>query len=138
MVSNERRQPEADRGYTLIELMVVLGLLMVLTTMALPQFKHSVVYAREAVLREDLFRMRDAIDQYYADKGQWPATLDSLVGAGYILRMPVDPFTRSAESWQAIPAEPDPNNLMATPGVYDVRSGSDQTSLDGTKYANWD
>jgi general secretion pathway protein G len=131
------RSRGGDPGFTMIELLVVLSLLMILATMGLTQYRSSQVYAREAVLKTDLFRMRDAIDQYYGDKGQYPSTLDALVSDGYLRKMPEDPFTKSASSWQAVPAEPDPNNPTSEPGVYDVKSGSDATALDGTKYADW-
>lgn len=124
-------------GFTLIELLVVMTLIVILATMGMTQYRASVVRSREAVLKEDLFRMRDAIDQHYADKGQYPETLEALVSAGYIRKMPVDPFTDSASSWQAVPSEPDPNNPTAAPGIYDVKSGSEATALDGTKYADW-
>jgi general secretion pathway protein G len=126
-----------DRGFTMIELLIVLSLLMILATMGMTQYKASQTYAKEAVLKTDLFRMREAIDQYYADKGQYPATLDALVSDGYMRKMPDDPFTKSSSSWQAVPAEPDPNNPASEPGVYDVKSGSDQNALDGTKYSEW-
>ena len=124
-------------GFTMIELLIVLSLIIVLATMAMTQHRAGVVHANEAVLKEDLFRMRDAIDQYYADKNQYPASLDALVSEGYLRKIPVDPFTRSADTWQTVPAEPDPNSPTAEPGVYDVKSGSDGTALDGTKYADW-
>jgi general secretion pathway protein G len=130
--------PRIDRGFTLIEVMIVLALLMVLAGMGLAQYRNSVVHSREAVLKEDLFRMRDAIDQYYADKNQYPSTLDALVSEHYLRTVPEDPFTKSNSSWQTIPAEPDPNNPTAEAGVYDVKSGSDATALDGTKYSDWD
>jgi general secretion pathway protein G len=126
-----------DRGFTLIELLVVLTLIVVLSTIGMAQYTRSVTYAREATLKEDLFRMRDAIDQYYADKNQYPATLDALVSEGYLRKVPEDPFTKSATSWQTVPAEPDPNNPSAEVGIYDVKSGSDQTALDGTPYSEW-
>ena len=125
------------RGFTLIELMIVLSLMVVLATMGLVQYRNSQVFAKEAVLKADLFRMRDAIDQYYADKNQYPSTLDALVSEGYLRKMPDDPFTRNSTSWQTVPAEPDPNNPIAEPGVYDVKSGADGTALDGTKYSEW-
>jgi general secretion pathway protein G len=128
---------EFDPGFTMIELLVVVSLIIILATMGLAQYKTSVIHAREATLTEDLFRMRDAIDQYYADKGQYPSTLEALVSDGYMRKMPQDPFTKSTSTWQSIPAEPDPNNPTAEPGVYDVKSGSDATALDGTKYAEW-
>jgi general secretion pathway protein G len=89
------------------------------------------------VLKEDLFRMRDAIDQYYADKMMYPGTLDALVSEGYLRKLPDDPFTMSSSTWQTVPSEPDPNNPTASPGVYDVKSGSEATALDDTKYADW-
>jgi general secretion pathway protein G len=115
----------------------VISLISILAAMGLVQYKNSVLSSREAVLHTDLFRMRDAIDQYYADKNQYPATLDALVSEGYMRAVPQDPFTKSSDTWQAIPAEPDPNNPTAEPGVYDVKSGSDQTAMDGTKYSEW-
>jgi general secretion pathway protein G len=127
-----------DRGFTMVELLVVMTLIVILATMGMTQYKTSQVYAKEAVLKEDLFRLRDAIDQYYADKGQYPSTIDSLVSDGYLRKVPEDPFTKSSSSWQTVPAEPDPSNPTAEPGVYDVKSGSDATALDGTKYAEWD
>ena len=129
---------EPDQGFTMIELLVVMTLMVILATMGMTQYKASQTYAKEAVLKEDLFRLRDAIDQYYADKNQYPSTLDTLVSDGYLRKLPDDPFTKSSTSWQTVPAEPDPANPTAEPGVYDVKSGSDATALDGTKYADWD
>jgi len=122
----------------MIELVVVMTLIVILATMGMTQYKASQTYAKEAVLKEDLFRLRDAIDQFYADKGQYPSTLDTLVSDGYLRKLPEDPFTKSSSSWQTVPAEPDPANPTAEPGVYDVKSGSDATAMDGTKYADWD
>jgi len=127
----------ADGGFTLIELLVVLSLIVILATMGLTQYRNSITHSKEAVLKEDLFRLRDAIDQYYADKGQYPASLDALVSEHYLRALPDDPFTRSSSTWQAVTAEPDANNPTADAGVYDVKSGSDGTALDGTKYADW-
>ena len=126
-----------ERGFTLIELMVVASILIILASLGMAQYRNSVTRAREATLKEDLFRMRDAIDQYYADKGMYPGTLDELVSAGYLRKVPDDPFTMSASTWQTTPSEPDPANPNAPPGVYDVKSGSDATALDGTKYSDW-
>ncbi len=122
----------------MIELTVVIALLMILAAMGIAQYRNSVTHAREAVLKQDLFGMRDAIDQYYADKGQYPATIDALVSEGYMRKVPEDPFTKSSSSWQTVPAEPDPNNPTAEAGIYDVKSGSDATAIDGTRYAEWD
>jgi general secretion pathway protein G len=128
---------KVERGFTLIELMVVAAILIVLAGIGLAQYRNSVTRAREAVLSEDLFRMRDAIDQYYADKMQYPSTLDALVSDGYMRKVPDDPFTMSATTWQTIPSEPDPTNPNAAPGINDVKSGSDATALNGTKYSDW-
>lgn len=131
-----RRTGEAG-GFTLIELVVVVTLLVVLAGMGLAQYHNSVTRAQEAVLKENLFRMRDALDQYYADKQQYAPTLDALVAEGYLRQIPKDPFTRAADTWQTVQAEPDPNNPTVEPGIYDVKSGSDRTALDGTRYAEW-
>src|SRR4051794_2027406 len=132
-----RAGDDGSRGFTLIELMVVLSIIVILASMGLAQYRNSIIRANEAVLKEDLFRMRDAIDQYYADKGQYPTSLDALATEGYLRKMPDDPFTKSPSSWQAVPAEPDPNNPGASVGIYDVKSGSDGVALDGSKYAEW-
>mgnify|MGYP002149485627 CR=1 FL=1 len=92
-------------GFTLLELLVVMTIIVTLATIALVQYRQSVQLAREAVLKDDLFKMRDAIDQYYADKNQYPPTLDDLVSAGYIRALPKDPITNSTSSWQAVPAQ---------------------------------
>jgi len=126
------------RGFTLVELLVVISILVILASMGLVQYRNSVLRAREATLKEDLFRMRDAIDQYYADKNKYPSSLDDLVTEGYLRAIPVDPFTNSKDTWQAINAEANVNDTTAQPGIYDVKSGSEETSLEGTKYSDWE
>ncbi|MBI2187447.1 MAG: prepilin-type N-terminal cleavage/methylation domain-containing protein [Acidobacteria bacterium] len=128
---------QADRGFTLIEVMVVMALIVVLASISLAVHANSQTRAREAVLKENLFRMRDAIDQYHADKNEYPPALEDLVTAKYLRAIPVDPFTNSASTWQTIMSEIDPANPAATPGVYDVKSGTDRTALDGTPYSEW-
>ena len=124
-------------GFTLIELLIVITLISLLAAMGVVQYKNSVQSTREAILRTDLFRMRDAIDQYYADKTKYPASLEPLVSDGYMRKIPEDPVTQSAETWQTVPAEPDPGNPSAEPGIYDVKSGATGTALDGTSYADF-
>jgi general secretion pathway protein G len=124
-------------GFTLIELMVVVALISVLAGMGVVIYRNSIVRTREATLKTDLFRMRDAIDQYYADKAKYPATLEALVSDGYLREIPRDPFTNSAETWQPVPAEPDAGDPTADVGIYDVKSGSEETALDGSRYADW-
>ena len=136
MLTLQRRRNGAS-GFTLIELLVVTALIVVLASLALVGYQNSLVRAREAVLKEDLFRLRDAIDQYYADKNKWPQSLQDLVADGYVRKVPEDPITNSADSWQTVPAEPDPGNPSSEPGIFDVKSGSDRTALDGTPYAEW-
>jgi general secretion pathway protein G len=126
-----------ERGFTLVELLVVISLISILAAMGLVQYRNSITRAAEATLKTDLFRMRDAIDQYYADKGKYPSTLDALVSDGYLRKMPEDPITHSADTWQTVPAEPDPSSPTTEPGVYDVKSGAQGTALDGSNYSDW-
>jgi general secretion pathway protein G len=124
-------------GFTLIELLVVIALITILATMGIVQYRNSIQSSRESVLRTDLFRMRDAIDQYYADKAKYPASLDALVTDGYMRKIPEDPITKSADTWQTVPAEPDPSNPSTEPGIYNVKSGAEGTALDGSAYSSW-
>jgi general secretion pathway protein G len=130
-----RRRRQA--GFTLIELLVVISLISILAAMAVVQYRNSIQRTQEATLKTNLFRMRDAIDQYYADKGRYPASLDALVSEQYLRRIPEDPFTKSADTWQTVPAEPDPGNPSADPGIYDVKSGAQGQALDGSTFADW-
>jgi general secretion pathway protein G len=131
------RSSRADHGFTMIELAIVMSIIVILAAMGMAQYRNAHIRAQEAVLREDLFQMRDAMDQFYADKNKWPSALDELVSEGYLRKLPQDPFTKSADTWQTVPAEPDPNNPTAEPGISDVHSGSEGTSLDGSKYSEW-
>jgi general secretion pathway protein G len=124
-------------GFTLMEMMIVMVLIVILAGIGLTSYGNSVQRAKEATLKEDLFRMRDAIDQYYADKNKYPANLDALVTEKYLRAIPVDPFTGSAESWQTTTSDPDPGNPSLDTGISDVKSGSDQSGLDGSRYADW-
>lgn len=124
-------------GFTLMELMIVMALITILAGVGLAIYGNSVTRAKEATLKEDLFRMRDAIDQYYADKSAYPTGLETLVTEKYLRAVPVDPFTNSADTWRTTLSEATPGNPTAEPGIYDVKSGSDRTGLDGTAYADW-
>ena len=124
-------------GFTMIELLVVVSLVIILAGIGMAQYKNGVVRAQEAVLREDLFRMRDVIDQFYADKQKYPQSLEELVEGQYLRAIPKDPFTGSADTWQLIEAEPDPANPAAELGIVNVKSGSEKAALDGSKYSEW-
>ena len=120
------------RGFTLIELLVVLAILGTLLTIALPRYFSSVEKSKEAVLKENLFQMRDAISRYHADRGRYPDTLDSLAADKYLRKVPLDPITESPATWIVVPPE-DPQRG----GVYDVRSGAPGRGIDGSEYAQW-
>ena len=126
-----------QNGFTLIELMIVMVIITILAGIGLAVYGNSVQSAKEATLRTDLHGMREAIDQYYADKNHYPPSLQSLVEDKYIREIPVDPFTKSADTWQTTLADPEPGNPSAEPGIYNVRSGAEGTALDGTSYSEW-
>lgn len=125
------RKPPGQGGFTLLELSLIMALIAILATLAVPSYRQSVMRSREAVLRHDLTTVRDLLDQHRADKGRYPGSLKELVTAGYLRAIPIDPFTRSADTWQEItqPTEGD--------GVFDVHSGSDLVGTDGVPYNQW-
>jgi general secretion pathway protein G len=114
----------------------VVALVSILAAIALPQYKVAIIQAKEATLREDLYRFRDLIDQYQADKGKYPPSLEALVQEGYLRKLPEDPFTKAAD-WEAVYTEPDPDRPGEPPGVFDVKSSSTLVSLSGTPYNEW-
>jgi len=132
-------RPASNRadGFTLIELLVVISLVMILSAVAMASYRGSVVAAKEAALKSDLFHMRDAIDQYYADKAKYPDSLQTLVSEGYLRAIPKDQFTNSTDTWVTTPAEALPGSTTTSTGIYDVKSGSDMTATDGSRYADW-
>src|SRR5687767_8611562 len=131
------KHPRNAYGFTLIELMVVMTVIVVLASMGMVGYRNSVRRAEEAVLKENLFRMRDAMDQFYADKNKWPSDLSELVSEGYIREIPEDPITDSADTWRTEQAEPDANNPGSGGGIDNVFSGSTETALDGSQYSEW-
>ena len=119
-------------GFTLIELLVVMAIIALLLTIAVPRYFHSTDRAREAVLKEDLVQMRNAIDKFYGDRGSYPDSLDELVERKYLRRIPADPITESVDTWVTV--RPEESGKGA---VFDVKSGATGTALDGTPYGDW-
>lgn len=119
-------------GFTLIELLVVMSIISTLLMIAVPYYFHNIQKSKEAVLRQDLTQMREALDKYYGDHEQYPETLDDLVTSKYLRRIPVDPVTDSVATWVVVPPDD-----ASKGGVYDVHSGADGTGLDDTPYAEW-
>jgi general secretion pathway protein G len=126
-----------QRGFTLIELMVVISIIVILMSVAIPRYQNSILRARETVLRDDLYTLRSTIDQYTLDKQKAPQSLQELVEAGYLKQLPKDPFTNARDSW--VPQTDD--SLMSPdqtePGIIDVHSASDLNSTEGTAYSSW-
>ena len=128
---------KSSKGFTLIELMVVVALIGILAAVAVGQYKRSIIRAKEAVLKENLFTMRSQINNYFADKGHYPYDLQALVDDKYIRSMPVDPITESTSTWVPIYAELSDEDISTEPGVEDVNSGADGFGLNGTPYVDW-
>jgi general secretion pathway protein G len=122
-------------GFTLLELMIVISIIIILASIALPQYQKTIMHARETVLRDDLFRMRSLLDQYAADKGKLPQSLDDLVSANYLRAVPKDPITDNTD-WNVVTGE-DPFSSEGNTGVIDVHSSSPDTSTEGTPYSEW-
>lgn len=125
------------RGFTLIELLVVMSIIVLLSGIGMTLYNTSVIRAKEAALSEDLFQMRKAIDEYYADKQKYPASLDALVTEKYLREIKPDPFTTTVDTWQTTMSEPDAANPSAETGIWNVKSGAPGTGSDGRPYSEW-
>ena len=125
------------KGYTLIEMIIVMAIISVLVAIAVPMYQKSLTRTRESLLKNNLFTLRTVIDEYTFDKQKAPQTLQDLVDQGYLRNVPLDPMTGSSESWRVIMEDAITSVDQTAPGIYDVRSGSDKKSLEGTMYSEW-
>jgi len=125
------------RGFTLIEMMIVMAIITIIISIAVPMYQKSLVRAKESVLKNNLFTMRTVIDEYTYDKQKGPQSLQDLVTEGYLRAIPVDPITKSADSWRIIMEDALTAVNQTDPGIFDVRSGSDAKSMEGTPYSEW-
>jgi general secretion pathway protein G len=135
-----RHGPKTSRrefGFTMVELMIVMAIIVILISIAIPQYQKSIVRAKESVLKNNLFTLRQVIDEYTYDKQKAPQSLQDLVSAGYLRDIPLDPMTDSNQSWKTIMEDSLQSVNQTEPGIFDVKSGSDKTGLDGTPYGDW-
>ena len=124
-------------GFTLVEMMIVMAIIAVLMSIAVPIYTRSITRSKESVLKNNLFTLRTVIDEYTYDKQKAPQTLNDLVSDGYLRQVPVDPMTGNADSWKIVMEDASNTVNQSEPGIFDVRSGSDKTSLEGTPYSDW-
>jgi len=128
---------QAQRGFTLIELMVVMFIITALLTIAVPVYQKSIIRSKESVLRGNLAAIRNMIDEYTIDKQKAPDSLEDLVSEGYLRQVPLDPLTNSNQTWKTVMEETPVGGTTSGPGLFDIHSGSDKKALDGTMYAEW-
>jgi general secretion pathway protein G len=124
-------------GFTFVELMVVIAIIVILISMAIPIYSNTIRRSKESVLKNNLFTLRTVIDNYTYDKQKAPQSLQDLVSDGYLREVPVDPMTGSNQTWHTIMEDASQSVDQSQPGIFDVKSGSDQTGLDGTPYSDW-
>ncbi len=133
----ERCIRSGKRGFTIVEMMIVMAIISIIVSIAVPLYQKSLLRAKESVLKQNLFTLRTMIDEYTYDKAKAPQTLQELVTEGYLRQVPVDPMTGSNNTWKTIMEESGSGTSQNEPGIFDVRSGSDKTSLEGSPYADW-
>ena len=132
-----KHRKNLQRGFTLIELLIVMSIIGILASIVVPNYQRNLIKAREAVLMEDLYQMRRAIDAYFADNIKYPESLDDLVASKYLRDIPRDPFTQSADTWEEVPPTPSIDGNFAEGGLADVHSGDDRVGLNGIPYRDW-
>src|ERR1700760_1300258 len=132
-----RSKKHGQCGFTLIELIIVCAMISILLGIMVPIYRVHILHANEAVLKEDLYNMRQAIDQFTQDKGKAPQALDDIVSAGYLHAIPKDPFTHASDSWQTVQEDVLQSIDQTAPGISDVKSGSSLISSEGTAYSSW-
>ena len=132
-----RKMRRREFGFTMVELMIVMAIIVILISIAIPQYQKSIIRAKESVLQNNLHTLREVIDEYTYDKKKAPQSLDDLVSAGYLREIPMDPLTNSNQTWKVIMEDALQSVDQTDPGIFDVKSGSDKSGLDGTPYADW-
>jgi general secretion pathway protein G len=133
MTSRQKRR----RGFTLIEILIVMAIIGILVSLAIPVYQRALIRSKESVLKNNLFTMRTVIDEYTYDKQKAPQSLQDLVSEGYLREVPIDPMTGTSKSWKVEMEDALKAASQTEPGIWDVKSGSDQKSLEGTPYAEW-
>jgi general secretion pathway protein G len=136
-VPGKRAARRGLRGFTFVELMVVVTIIVILITIAIPVYQKSIIRTKESVLRNNLFTMRQVIDNYTYDKQKAPQSLQDLVSDGYLREVPLDPMTGSNQTWKTVLEDTTQAVDQNNPGIFDVKSGSDKSSLDGSAYSDW-
>lgn len=132
-----RSGKRSQAGFTIMELMVSMAIVLVVISVAVPLYQKSIIRARESILRQNLFSLRTVIDEYTYDKQKAPAQLEELVREGYLRQMPLDPIVGNNTSWKTIMEDASASASQSEPGIFDVRSSSEKTSLEGTPYSDW-
>jgi len=137
IIPTGRKMRRRESGFTMVELMIVMAIIVILISIAIPQYQKSIIRAKESVLQNNLHTLREVIDEYTYDKKKAPQSLDDLVSAGYLREIPMDPITNSNQTWKVIMEDALQSVDQTDPGIFDVKSGSDKSGLDGTPYADW-
>jgi len=132
-----RKMRRREFGFSMVELMIVMAIIVILVSIAIPQYQKAIIRSKESVLKNNLFTLRQVIDEYTYDKQKAPQSLDDLVSAGYLRDIPMDPITGSNQTWKTVMEDALQSVNQTEPGIFDVKSGSDKSGLDGTAYADW-